>query len=183
MKTKQKSVFIKVDTVVVRVFRAVSFIAAVAMILIMFLCVADIILAKLFRTGTSGGMDLTSYLLIPAVYCTLAYVQMDSGLLNVDLFEMHFPPYLKKTVKILSSALGLLISLFLGWTGLKKFFTLFIMKEKSSSAAGAFLTWPFCGIYIIGIGLLGIAFMWTIVRVLADIPNTACETSAKEEER
>ena len=161
---KLRSNFLQVDLIVVKSLKAVSFISAVAMLIVAVLATIDVIMAKVFRSGVPNATEIIKYLLIPIVYSACAYLAIDQGLINVDLIQGRFPRAMRIAVNILSDLLGLASSAFLAWRGWIQFFKLLQSGEKSSSSSYAFVVWPFGLMFFIGMALLAVALLWRLMR-------------------
>lgn len=175
---KTSGFYQRIDMILQKGTKVISKAAAICMIVIALIACVDIVMAKVFHSSIPNGADIIAYLLIPTVYTTVAYIQLHTGLINVDMVESHFPRFLKKCSALISSVLGIGVALFMSICGWKKFTVLLQSMEKSSTSSSAFYTWPFALIYWIGLVLFVIAFIWTAVRVF--VPETAL--AAKEED-
>jgi TRAP-type transport system small permease protein len=89
--------------------RLLSYIAAVALALLMFLTVADIIGRYLFNRPVSGTFELTEMSMVLIVFLALGLAQHDKEHISLDLAYNYFPPWPKKIVDYFADLINLLV--------------------------------------------------------------------------
>ena len=169
--------FWAIDKLLLKASRILSFFSVAALLVMAFLSTIDVICSKFFGTAIPIQSDLIKYLLVVTVFCFLPDIQLERGLMVVDILSAHYSPAIKRLVSTIGNALGIMIfsTLFVkGFTLLAR-----MIREKTMSAlsASAFPIWPFALAYVVGCFMLSLAFLWTIVRTY-----TRLETESPLEE-
>ena len=179
---ERSSKFLKVDSVVVKALKWISFISAVAMTVVAVIATVDVVMAKVFGSGLKNATEIIEYLLIPIVYCSCSYLCVSQGLINVDLLLAKFPRWAHIAVNALSDLMGAACSFLLARWGYNRFAALIVSGEKSSTSSYAFRLWPFGLCFFVGMVLLCFAMLWRFVRDFAapelNMPPTAAEVEA-----
>ena len=173
--------FRKVDAIVVKIFRYISYPAAILLVIIALIATINVITSKLFSWIVPSNIDWITYLIIPVVFLSLAHVQLDRGLVTVDFISSHYPKKLKDTIDIISDVLLIFINAFIGYRGFVLMFDKIATKEMSSTDAGSFYLWPFC--LILGFGMFCFAFtsFWCILRTVFNVHPAEEKKKAEEE--
>lgn len=159
--------FAKADKVIFKISKYISYAGGVAVCAIMLIAVIDVILAKFFKTALPSATEWITYLNVLIVFPPLAYVQLERGHTNVELFNNKFPPLVLKIIRICSLVLATAVMAFLAWLGFKMTVAKFLSGESSSSdafAVMAFKIWIFGAVYTVGSGLCALSFLWSLVR-------------------
>ena len=170
--TKNHATFRKIDAVVVKIFKYISYPPAVLLIIVALVATINVITSKTIKWIIPSNIDWITYLIIPIVFLSLAHVQLDRGLVTVDFVSSHYPVWLKKLVDIISNALLIFINGFIGYRGFVLMMAKIATKEMSSTDKGSFPLWPFC--FLLGFGMICFAFtsFWSILRTLNGVhPN------------
>lgn len=116
-----------------------------------------------------------TYLNIPVVFLSAAYVQLERGHTHIDLIYMHFPKWGQKIVHTVGNLLGVGVSAFIGYRAVLSTIQKLQIVEKSSSAASAFVVWPFAAVIALGFLLMAVAFLWSLVREFVLPPRNPFE--------
>ncbi len=141
--------------------------------LVAFLNVVGEKLAKLGIPGMGGipmSMALIQYFHIPVVFLASAFVTLDRGHTSIDMLSTKFPKSVQKGFIVLGHLLGAAISFFISY---RAFFVLmvrfYVSKAPitSTSNVQAWPKWPFAFVHGLGFFLLGVSFVWAIVRIFA----------------
>ncbi len=169
----------RIDQGIYQMMRAFSWISGGAVIAIMLLAFLDVICSKLFSFGIPGATEWITYLNVILVLPTLAYIQLDTGHINVELFS-KMNPKVKTVIRVFSNILGLGCSGFLGICACKLMLSYMergTMSATSAMAKGAFLLWPFVGVFALGFIVFAISIVWSLVREFTglDIVNNPME--------
>ena len=139
--------FSKIDKLLIKIFGKIALLSGIFMIIISFLATANVLTSKLFKWSIPAANDWVTYLFLAAVYCSIVYVRLDTGLIAVDLLSSHYPAIVKNLISIIADVCGILI-----------FGAIF----------GAFPLWPFNLIIIIFALLMIVAMIWCILRVFVN---------------
>lgn len=168
--------FLKADKIVTKIAKWYSMIAAVCIVIAMVLCVLDVITSKLFNYTLSAGVELVTWLLIPIVYTTLAYIQLDSGHINVDLVQKHLPKSVNNVINAVNCLLGCAVCVYTGHRSWGLAMSYLAKHQKSSLASYGFVLWPFAMLIAIGFFTLAFTYIWTILRMLFKSPEVRLES-------
>lgn len=161
----------KIDKVVFKFMYWVSIIAAIALILAAVLCTVDSLSTKIFSFSIPNGTEWVTYLNIPIVFLAMGFIQVERGNTMVDLVSKKFPPVLQKIVETFGCILGACLSGFLAYCEFDLTLDKIATGAKASSAASAFVVWPFSLAIAIGYALTAISFLWCIFRVFLIPPE------------
>ena len=169
----------KADSIVVRIFRCISYAAAVCLVVIMLVAFFNVLGEKIFHKGIPASTEIIKYLHVPAVFLCCAYVTLDRGQTAIDLLSQTFPAKMQTVIAIFSNLLGTAISAFLGWRGIIQMLDHIEYHEMSNVTGFGFVLWPFSFIFSLGLFMLAFSFLWSVVRIL--VPKVDLEVPEKEE--
>ena len=96
---------------VVLIAKVMNWIAAAALFVMMLLTVSDVFLRKVYSRSIMGTVELSEFLLIILVFCSLAYTELVHGHVKVDLFMSRFN---ERTQAILTAITQSLCCLLIG---------------------------------------------------------------------
>ena len=187
---KERTVFDKVDGVIYKVLRCISYAASVFLVAIMLISFINVILEKLHQVGVpvSGiphTMSWVQYMNICVVYLATGYVTLERGHSGLDLLTRHYPGWLQKAFSILAYACGAVVIGYITYLGYVKVLVSQIEKNAriNEGVASAFPAWPFGLVYTVGMGLLAFSCVWAIVRICANRPVATEARDIEEETR
>lgn len=172
---------IRFDDGLFKVMKWISYVSAACLLVITLLSTADVVGVKLFKHGITNATDIVTYLNIPVVFLSAAFVQLERGHTHIDLIYTHFPKVWQKAVHTVGSLLGLLVSGFIGCRAVVSTVQKYSTVAKSSSAASAFVVWPFAAIIALGFFLLTAAFLWSLMREFLLPPRAGFDPAAMPE--
>lgn len=155
---------VRFDNGIFNVMKWISYVSPICLLVITLLSTADVVASKIFSHGITNATDIVTYLNIPVVFLSAAYVQLERGHTHIDLIYTHFPQWGQKIVHTVGNILGVGVSAFIGYLAVSSTIQKFKIVEKSSSSASAFVVWPFAAVIAIGFLLLAAAFLWSLVR-------------------
>lgn len=186
MKKEPSFALIKADQIVYKLLKWFSYISGCAVLAIMLLAFADVASSKLFDKAIPSATEWITYLNVVVVLPTLAYIQLDTGHINVELFS-GIGKSAKVITRVFGNLLGLGSSALLGWHSLQLMRTYLAkgtMSSVSALAPGAFLLWPFVAIFALGFIVFSIAIIWSLVREFTglEIVNNPMEMGPYKEE-
>lgn len=186
---KAKTVFDKVDNVVYRALRIVSYMATAFLALIMVIAVVNVILEKLAKAGlpVSGVASSTNwiqFLNVGVVYLATAYVTLERGHAGVDLLTKHYPKTVQRILYAFAHLSGSVVIGYIAYRGFVK-----VLAEQLSNNArinstlgSSFPQWPFGVIYCVGMSLFAFSFFWGFLRICFNKP-AASEAADLDEVR
>lgn len=179
MSSPAPTLYEKVDKIMVRIFKAVSYVSGVCLVAIMFVAFFNVLGEKILHRGIPASTEIIQYLHIPVVFLASAYVTVDTGHTKIDLISSHFPVVLQKFFTTLGYLIGTFICSFVGIRGIVQMNKFIATHAKSSTNGIGFAKWPFALIFSLGFFLLAISFLWSIVRQYAK--KTEAPAAAEEE--
>lgn len=186
MKREPSPSLIKADRLVYNLMKWFSYISGGAVLAIMLLAFADVASTKIFGKAIPSATEWITYLNVIVVLPTLAYIQLDTGHINVELFG-KMGRVSRKIIRMVGNLLGFGASALLGWYSLQLMATYLEKRTMSSSSAltaGAFLLWPFVAVFALGFVVFALAIVWSFVREFTglEIVNNPMEMGPYTEE-
>lgn len=160
------SALVRLDNGIFKVMKVISYASAVCLLVITILSTFDVFSSKLFHSGITNATDIVTYLNIPVVFLSAAYVQLERGHTHIDLIYTHFPKPVQKLIHIIGNLAGIGVSGFCCFRAVVLTMSKIDTVAKSSSAASAFIIWPFAALIALGFLLLSVAFFWSLIREL-----------------
>ena len=108
---KQHATFDKVDGVIYRILRYISYAATFFLFVTMMIAVINVILEKLHKLGApvAGIADTVNwikYMNVCVVYLCTAYITLERGHSGVDLLTRHYPKVVQRILSALAYLLG-----------------------------------------------------------------------------
>ena len=188
---KQHTTFDKVDAVVYKVIRFVSYFAAIFLLAIMVLAVANVILEKAHKMGVpvSGIGDTKQWIQhmnICVVYFATAFVTLERGHSNMDLLTRRYPAVVQKVLNFVAYIAGTAVFGYIGYLGVVKVLAGQIANNArlNETLATSFPQWPFGVAYAFGFLLLAFSCLWGVVRLIFGKPvaQEAVDVEAKNAE-
>lgn len=177
-----QSMLVRFDNGIFNVMKWISYISAVCLLIITLLSTADVAATKIFKHGITNATDIVTYLNIPVVFLSAAYVQLERGHTHIDLIYTHFPKWGQKIIHTVGNLLGLGVSAFIAYRAVLSTVQKYQIVEKTSSNATAFVVWPFAALIAVGFLLLAAAFLWSLVREFVLPPRMEFDPAAAPEE-
>lgn len=181
---KARAVFWKIDRAMRAAAKAVSYIPPVCLLAVAVVATVNIITTKLFHWGVPSVNDWITYFLIPIVYLSLAYVQLDRGMVAVDFLSSRLPAWFNNAINTVWDLIFSLVAFYIA----RNMFTLmgeqFRLHKRSSVLAGSFPLWPLALILGVGMALYGVCILWTMVRrfVRPETEDIAAPADGEEKE-
>ena len=169
---KARAVFWKIDRAMRAAAKAVSYIPPVCLLAVAVVATVNIITTKLFHWGVPSVNDWIAYFLIPIVYLSLAYVQLDRGMVAVDFLSSRLPAWFNNAINTVWDLIFSLVAFYIA----RNMFTLmgeqFRLHKRSSVLAG------------VGMALYGVCILWTMVRrfVRPETEDIAAPADGEEKE-
>lgn len=161
---KNDNTFKKIDRAVFKATKYLSYISAVALVLVALICTVDVVGLKLFGSGVRNGTDIVTYLNIPVVFMAIAFIQVERGHTSIDLLLTKFPKVLQRIIVTVGNALGAVVSGFVCWRIVLLTIDKFQKLSTASAGRNSFVIWPFAAIVALGFALLALAMVWCIIR-------------------
>lgn len=172
---------VRFDDGIFNVMKWISCISAVCLLVITLLSTADVVANKIFDHGITNATEIVTYLNIPVVFLSTAFVQLERGHTHIDLIYVHFPMWAQKLIHTVGNILGVGISGFIGYRAIILTIQKFTTVAKSSSAINSFVIWPFVAIIALGFALMAVAFLWSLFREFLLPPRMNFDPASDEE--
>jgi len=183
------SLYERIDKVIMKILRVISYLAVVFLILIMLMAFFNVIGEKLGKTmewisGIPNSTYWIQYWHIPTVFLTIAYVTLSGGHTRIDMVVKKYPKTLQKIVLSFANLLSAAICGFVAWRG----WTVLLAEQVKYAStfnglSDGFPEWPFGLAYCLGLTLTAVAFLWAIVRLYcAPQQGPAKKNKAPDEE-
>jgi TRAP-type C4-dicarboxylate transport system permease small subunit len=147
--------------------RWMSYLAGAALFVITVVCFVDVIGWKFFGWTFPSQVGLVANLNVVVVFLAAAYVQMDRGSVSIELLQNRFNRVVKLVTRMFASVLGVGVCWFAAYRGWSYFAELY-HTHATDNGAWHFKTWPFEAVLVLGWSLMGLAFVFTIVREVVD---------------
>ena len=157
----------KADRSYTAVTRWFSYLAGAALGVIVLVCVIDIISWKLFDWPFPSQQGLVKHLNVVLVFLAVAYVQMDRGSVAIELLQDKAHRVAKLAIRIFASLLGAGVCFFAAYRGWYYMADLY-NTNAVDTGVWRFPIWPFQSTLVLGWFLLGVAFLFTIGRDVAN---------------
>ena len=180
MHNSNRTLYEKIDSMIVRVLKYVSYISVVCLLVIMFVAFFNVLGEKIFHKGIPASTEIIQYLHIPVVFLACGYVTLDTGHTKIDLLSKHLPQGVQFACNLIGNLIAVFITSFVGYRGLVQMQKFMATHAKSSTTGFGFVKWPFALIFSIGFFLLALSFVWATVRLFVKKP--AAEEEKKEAE-
>lgn len=179
---KPNPALVRFDDALFNVMKWISYISAVALLVITLLSSADVVANKIFNHGITNATEIVTYLNIPVVFLSTAFVQLERGHTHIDLIYVHFPMWAQKLIHTVGNILGVGLSAFIGYRAVILTIQKIATKAMSSSAQTAFVVWPFVAVIALGFALMAVAFLWSLFREFLLPPRMNFDPAAVPDE-
>ena len=167
------SAFDKVDRVVYKALKVVSYLAAFFLLAIMVLAVVNVILEKLHKmnvpvSGIGDTKQWVQYMNVCVVYFATAFVTLERGHSNMDLLTRRYPKVVQKALNVVAYCAGTVVFGYIGYLGGFKVLAGQIANNAriNETLASSFPQWPFGLVYTFGFTILSLSCLWGVVRVI-----------------
>lgn len=160
-----KGAFGKADKIVVSIFKYISYLSTICLVLIMLVAFFNVLGEKILHHGIPSSTEIIKYFHVPMVFLAGAFVTLDRGQTAIDLLYVHFPKPVQTICTVISDLLGAGVCAFVGYRGLTLMIGKHIKNHIMSSTTGiGFPLWPFSLMFSIGFFMLAFSFLWLLVR-------------------
>lgn len=140
-----------------------AIIAAMIIMGLMFLMVADVLGRKMFNAPLSGTTEIAEITLVGVVYLSISYVQRLHGHVNVDLFVKLLPSVLRLGLDVFALVLAFLISAVITWRSALFAWESILLQDYTMGIARV-PAWPGKAVVTFGFGLLSLRLLPDIFR-------------------
>ena len=144
-------------------------IGSTAIAVMMFLTVADIIGRRVLNTPVYGTYEISSLLMVIAVFFTIPLCQYLKGHITIDVLVMHLP---KRGKNILNAFLYLLVlATFALITRQLYIYGLKMMKDNMTIGAISLPVYPFVFIGVLGCAMMCLIVIMQLITFIAEEPT------------
>ena len=154
-------------TAINQVSRVAGALAAIFMLAMVALTVADVFLRYLFNAPILGSVELTEYFMVIAGFLGLAWCALKGGHVKVDLIINHLPPRFQAITDSITLILAMTVVPLLAWQGFAQ--ARYTLLHKSASPILDIPAYPFYTAVGLGCALLFLA----LATVLAEFIRKA----------
>lgn len=175
-----RKLFWKVDGYFSKAMKLVSYIPPFCLLAVALVATINIITTKLFHWSIPSVNDWITYFLIPIVYLSLAYVQLDRGMVAVDFMSSRLPKWFNDTLNTIWDLLFAAVSFYIAKNMAGLMFDFLGLHKRSSVLPGSFPLWPLAFVLFLGMLLYGLSTIWIVFRRY--IPPLETEEGENREE-
>ena len=151
--------------------RTLGVVAAAIIMVMMFLTTIDVVLRYIFNSPLPGVYELQEFMLVGAVFLSLAYIQSLKGHIYVDLFTNRFSGRGQAILAIISHTVSFLIFALITWqAGLRAWTAL--ITGQSREGLISYPLWPAKWALTIGVGFFCLRLALDIVMDCYDMRNS-----------
>lgn len=162
--TEKLSIAKRIDKIFFKVMWGVSVLSGVSLFAVAILCTVDALGSKIFSASIPNGTEIVTYLNIPVVFFSMAFIQVERGHTTVDMFSAHLPRGVQTVIHLIGYLLGMAICAYVGYCSFKLTVDKYTTHAKASAAASSFAVWPFAFVTAVGFMLIAVSFFWCIFR-------------------
>lgn len=162
--TEKQSVAKHIDRIIFKIMWGVSVLSGISLFAVAILCTVDALGGKIFSVSIPNGTEIVTYLNIPVVFFSMAFIQVERGHTTVDLLSGRFPHALQNVIHLIGYVLGTLICAYVGYCSFVLTLDKYTTHAKASAAASSFAVWPFAFVTAAGFMLIAVSFFWCIFR-------------------
>lgn len=161
-----------------RLSKYLSYIAGAVLVLMMLLTTADVAGRYLFNAPILGVFEVTEFMMVCLVFCSLAYTQSKKAHVAVDFLATLIPRKGQQVIDILNYLISLIILALITWKSVERGFE--VMATKECSAILQIPVYPFMFLVALGSAALCIEYLKDIVNSCIEIFTTQSPGSKKE---
>jgi TRAP-type C4-dicarboxylate transport system permease small subunit len=163
-----KSTPAKVEGVIVDISKVMGVIAAVAIMGMTFITVADVIGRYFFDTPIKGTWEIVGLLLVFAGCWGFAYCQLKRSHINVDVFIQKFPKRVQAALHIFSILIGMIGFSIISWRMVLQAQKYFLMPRGNTTDTLNIPYAPFMLALAIGAGVMVLILIVDLVHIISD---------------
>jgi TRAP-type transport system small permease protein len=143
-------------------------IGAAAIAIMMFLTVADIIGRRVFNTPIYGTYEISSLLMVIAVFFTIPLCEYLRGHIKIDILTAHLP---KRTRNLLNAALYFLVLVTFGLITRQLYiYGLKMFKDNMTIGSISLPVYPFVFVGVLGCGLMCLVVIMHLIMFVVEEP-------------
>lgn len=144
--------------------RILSYISAGTLFIMMLLTTIDVFLRYVFNKPILGGLELTQFMLVIVVFCSLPYTQFKKGHVSVDFVINLFPKSIQSFCHLMNLLIGFALLLLIAVMSCFRGFD--AMKNHEISGILSIPVYPFIFVVALGAFAMGIEVLRDLVNIL-----------------
>jgi len=153
------------ESIITHVSRASNVIGIISVGILTLLITSDVLGRFLFNHPITGTIEISQYVMILAVYCSVAYCAMEEGHVSVNLVVSRLPQRIQGIIDFVTILVSLPALSLIVWASAEKLAFSWIRDEASVSLG--IPVWPFRGILIFGMVMLCLVLLVKLVHLVA----------------
>lgn len=134
-----------------------SYGAGMVLVAMMLLTTADVAGRYLFNTPIMGVFELTEFMMVCLVFCSLAYTQSKKAHVAVDILTTMIPPKGQRAIEFINCLISFCILALITWKSIERGFE--VMASKDSSAILQIPVYPFMFLVALGSAALSLEYL------------------------
>lgn len=157
----------RTESVVTQVSRVSNVIGIIGVGILMLLITADVLGRFLLNSPIKGAVDVNEYVMIIAVFCSVAYCAVVKGHVKVDMLVSRFPERGQAIIDSFTGIVSLVLLSLIVWSASAKLVHSWTRDEVSLTLA--IPAWPFRAVFLIGIIMLCLVILTQFVHQVARV--------------
>jgi len=152
-------------TIILKVLtKPLSHAGAAVLFIMMLLTTGDVIGRYLFNSPIMGTFELTEFLMVCLVFCSLAYTQSQRGHVAVDILVSRFPKFVQDVFKIINYLMTLLVLILITWMSIERGFEV----KAGHDCSGTLLipVYPFVFAVAVGSAAMGLEIVVSLIKTI-----------------
>jgi TRAP-type C4-dicarboxylate transport system permease small subunit len=144
--------------------KPLSYAGAAVLFMMMLLTTCDVIGRYVFNSPIMGTFELTEFMMVCLVFCSLAYAQSQEGHIAVGILVSRFPKMIQSVVKIINYLLTLLILILITWMSIERGFEV----KANNECSGTLLIplYPFVFAVAVGSAAMGFEVVVSLIKTI-----------------
>ncbi len=145
-----------------RLSKFLSYAAGLVLIAMMLLTTADVAGRYLFNSPIMGVFELTEFMMVSLVFCSLAYTQSKRAHVAVDILGTILPPKGQRAIEFINYLISFCVLGLITWKSIGR--GIEVMATKDSSAILQIPVYPFMFLVALGSAALAIEYLKDMIR-------------------
>ena len=152
-------------TIILKVLtKPLSHAGAAVLFMMMLLTTCDVVGRYVFNSPIMGTFELTEFLMVCLVFCSLAYAQSQDGHIAVDILVSRFPKFVQSIIKIANDLLTLMVLILITWMSIERGFEM----KANNECSGTLLipVYPFVFAVAVGSAAMGFEIVAGMIKAI-----------------
>lgn len=157
----------RAESAVIQISKILNIIGIIGVAALMLLITTDVLGRAFFGKPVTGAIDLSAYIMIVAVYCSVAYCAVKKGHVNIDLIASGYSPRVQIILDTITGFISLVVFSFMVWATTKQLLVSWTRGEKSYLLGTP--AWPFRATLMIGIFMLCLVLLIDMIHLVVKV--------------